>query len=444
MNPKRSTEENRFWKTKPLLVGAGLGLLAGLLLLGWLILFRFCPLLTLLILPAMWALVCVGENHGWIVVPVVLVQWTFLGALAGLIVSHWGQMSRPRRMIVYLAAGLLGLGVSLWIGAYILDDGRTTLTTSEDQVYQGDLPGCGPVIFNFEWRDDFLKPVFSQQTGEDWHWQQQVQKDQLQAVLIAGETNVLGRLMVSNRPSGGFLHGQWLVQNGRAFQPVKFQAVAVLREKEHFYRYYDRLNLSVTETRKFPVFPAGWQMKSITRALDRDWWRERREAAASGPTGLNRAMRKVKSLFSGHACEPVNDWRTVRLWRVSDKFVVLETCIAQEGMPARSEEHQTWNFVGTNGGFRRFELAELFRPNTPWEQRLASFCNPRLQVSRTIEGKFNPIDRKELDQFAVLQTGLLIRFYPVMGDPDDTRSILIPWSYLQDLLNPRGGAGVTH
>lgn len=39
-------------KKKPLFIGAGIGFLAGLLLMGWLICFGLCPALSVLNLPA--------------------------------------------------------------------------------------------------------------------------------------------------------------------------------------------------------------------------------------------------------------------------------------------------------------------------------------------------------------------------------------------------------
>jgi hypothetical protein len=250
--------------------------------------------------------------------------------------------------------------------------------------------------------------------------------------------------VVSSRPAGGWIQGQWQFKNAKAFQPVKFQQVAALREREHFYGYYDHLNLSVTESRRFPVFPKGWHMTAITCALDQDWWREQWEAEEAGPTWLKRAKRKVKSLFAGgRGCEPINSRsrRTARVLRVSDRFVVMETTASlEDGMPARSETHQTWNYFRINGGFRRFELAELFRPNSRWEQRLIAYCEPRLKAKQMFEGQFDPLTRKDLDQFMVLRAGLLIRFYPAMGDIYDTEAILIPWSQLRDLLDTNGPA----
>ena len=82
----------------------------------------------------------------------------------------------------------------------------------------------------------------------------------------------------------------------------------------------------------------------------------------------------VESIVSRESFEPVDAWRNTRVLYVSQQLVCVTTSEADDGSLAGTTVRETWNFVRGGFGFRRYELAELFRPGSPWEERLVAFC----------------------------------------------------------------------
>jgi len=431
---------------KSLVIGVGLGLTAGLLIYLALVLLGACPALSVLNLPAFYLLVWLtgGSGHFLALAGAVLFQWMGLGAMGGLIWQGWRQKNIRRWLLSGLAASLMiGLGLILWHVKSVSKDGLTAADFSGEKVYQGLLPGHGQIIFNLDWHSDLTHALLCQQNGKDWGLHKNFQNRKLVSAWVQDETNAtIGQLTFQGEPRvGGWLQGTWQPANRKAVEPVKFQCVAALCHREHDFVHYYQLNISVTEGREFPVFPPNWRMGNITRALDQNWWEKQQEDPEQPVSGFRRGLNEVKSWFAGRACEPVTANRSMQVVHVSDKLVSLTTYSLEDGMPASSEVRLTWNFVNTNGGFRQFGLAELFRQKTPWAERLSTLCLKQLgPLPETASLKH--FSAAEMNEFSVLPAGLLINFDPSyfgVGS-ENVFKAMIPWSQLQDLLNTNGPA----
>jgi len=352
--------------------------------------------------------------------------------------------------LIGLTLGLMLAGAAIvWHLAYAGKHSSLPAGFMNERVYQGSLPGYGQVIFNLDLDSDYSQIIFCQASGEWWSLEKHLDHGKLISVAVADASqSPRGRLIFADsRLTNGFLQGTWQAVNHKTVQPVRFTCVASLWQREHDCEFYDEYNISVTERREFPVFPPGWHMDDITRALDQNWW-EREQLALNPPISLfRRGINEVKSWFAEKSCEPIDTERTLRVMHVSDQLVSLTTDDIEDGMPASSELRLTWNFVNTNGGFRQFGLAELFRQGTPWAERLSALCLQHLGPLPE-PGVINHFSVSQLSCFIVLPAGLLIQFDPSyfgVGS-ENIFQALIPWAQIQDLLDTNGPARcfVTH
>ena len=113
-----------------------------------------------------------------------------------------------------------------------------------------------------------------------------------------------------------------------------------------------------------------WLLGRISRELRQGWWRPEWRLASPfwDPANL------VRCALHPDAFEPLDLDRTAEVLFVSDKVVSIFTCADTAVRLDSATRREMWNYVVEKGHARRFGLAELFRPGTPWEQRLSALC----------------------------------------------------------------------
>ena len=343
-------------------------------------------------------------------------------------------------VLIALTLGLASAAIG-WHRAGTAKAGTLPAGVMKERVYQGNLPEYGQVIFNLDPDSEGLQTLFCQASGQWWNLEKHLAQGKLISASVTDESQSLrGRLFFQDfRQTNGFLPATWQAVNHKTAQPVKFPCVAALGHREHHFVYFEGINVSVNEEREFPVFPSGWHMDNITRALDQNWWESEQLALNPPVSWFRRGINKVKSWFAEKSGEPINTGRTLRVMHVSDQLVSLTTDNIEDGMPASSELRLTWNFVNTKGGFRQFGLAELFRKGTPWAQRLSALCLQHLGPLPE-PGAIKHFSESQMNRFIVLPAGLLIQFDPSyfgVGSENNFQA-LIPWAQIQDLLDASG------
>ncbi|MEI8289279.1 MAG: hypothetical protein WCH99_07385 [Verrucomicrobiota bacterium] len=345
-------------------------------------------------------------------------------------------------VLIGLTLGLMLAGaVFIWHLPHTAKAGILPAGLLKERVYQGSLPGYGQVSFNLNPESEYSQTLFCQASGQWWNLEKHLAHGKLLSATVTDQSQSLrGRLFFQDfRQTNGFLQATWQAANHKTVQPVKFQCVASLWQREHDCEFYDEYKISVTERRDFPVFPPGWHMDNITRALDQNWW-ESEQLALNPPVSLfRRGINGVKSWFAEKSCEPIDTERILQVMHVSDQLVSLTTDNFEDGMPASSELRLTWNFVNTNGGFRQFGLAELFRKGTPWAERLSALCLQHLGPLPE-SGAIKILSVRQMNRFIVLPAGLLIQFDPSyfgVGS-ENIFQALIPWPQILDLLDTNG------
>jgi hypothetical protein len=142
-------------------------------------------------------------------------------------------------------------------------------------------------------------------------------------------------------------------------------------------------------------------------------------------------------------------------WTMEDSIVVFDS---YENIVSLDESYYeytggshghngTWtlNFVRENGQVREFQLAELFKPGTGWEQRLSDACVAdlkRQEASSVVDGKITNFVAAALGSFNVSPAGVLIHFepYDLGGFPEGSYEVLVSWESLRLWLRPYGPA----
>ncbi|MCP5520972.1 MAG: hypothetical protein H7A46_05435 [Verrucomicrobiales bacterium] len=309
--------------------------------------------------------------------------------------------------------------------------------TVASDVFQGELPGYGAMTLDLMPGGSIRGTAFSQPNGDSYRLEGTDQPGSTTVALVAWDHDLTNGWLALNWPPrpAGFIEGTWQTTAAGSAVPVRFQRVSTLWQR------WSRVKTSVATTgcrvtvsTEYPVFSESSGMESITRTLEQDWWRPPswRIHPWRGPVNL------VWSWFAPGSFKPLETWRQTEVLLVSDRLVVLATRSAMEVMPASADERLTWNFVKDGETFRQFELADLFRRDSAWVQRLSALCLKDLRPQAPEWIELHEFTAKDLKQFAALPGGLLIRFHP-FGDPtEECPHVMIPWSRIQDMLNPEG------
>ena len=357
--------------------------------------------------------------------------------------TKWTKFLSHRRWRVGLSLGLLTAGlVWLLLPASLRDEARRRDEVG-DEVLQGLVPGLGRMTLTLRAGGSIWGNAFCQQDGTRYSLTGNDDQGRVQVDLVAADHLTTNGSLTLNwvRPPAAFIGGSWQAAKGGPAVPVKFQRVAQMWRRHRFRPLsIATAGVRVTEWTSYPVFPGGWQMDQISRELRRGWWRSERDPATSFYWG---AVNLVRDLFESEAFEPVDLGRTTEVLFVSDKLVSIFTRADTAVMLDSATRREMWNYVIEKGHARRFGLAELFRPGTPWEERLSALCLEQLgPLPEQANGQ--SLSAKQMAEFAVLPAGLLIQSDPYgfgVGADNDYH-VVIPWARLRDLLDPNGPARV--
>ena len=424
-------------KIKPILIGAGIGLLVGLLMLGSLAVFGLFPLLSVLNLPAIYLVMSLFGGSLGLTPYAMVAQWILVGTMAGACLQGWREPAIRRRLLAGLGASVIAWVTLAWISGR---EPKDKLTVSEG-VYQGVVPGQGSVIFGFQPLDKSEVAVFYQQTGEYRCLRCRFQNGVVTAALVDDgiKPTTNGWLTFQwASPSTPMIQGTWQPASRGTAQSVKFQRVATMWQREHTFNAFDGLNVRVRETRDFPVFSKGWQMDEITQTLDRTWWAKDTKHPESR---FQRVTDWMESWFAGHAEEAVEAYREMGILFVSDPLVCVSTQSTYDQYRTdKAKEHLTWNFVKEGSHYRQFELAEVFQRGTPWAERLAAISREHFGSAVPEWVNLKQLTATDFKQFAVLPAGLLIRFEPFASPSEGLPQLLIPWPKLRDIVDDSGPA----
>ena len=234
----------------------------------------------------------------------------------------------------------------------------------------------------------------------------------------------------------GSVSGSWQSQNGKTVVPVTFQKVAqIWQVARHRPSSVPLEGVRVTEWTLYPVFYQHRHMEVITQALRRSWWH-----SLLGWEDFHIAN-VWKNWVDAEKFEPCELDRHVQLLGVSDNLVSIFSCAGTEVQLDSSTRREMWNYVKTKNGYRRYYLKDLFRPGTPWENRISTLCIKQLGPLPE-QADQHCLTAENMAEFATLPAGLMIQFDPFIfgGGPDNDFHVMIPWSSLHDVLAPYGPA----
>ena len=344
-------------------------------------------------------------------------------------------------LLILVALALLAT-TAVSLHAYFLPKVTSPDTNTRQTVWQGEVPGLGPMTLTLKAGQLIAGGAFGQRNGAYYSLYGTENQGMLKLALVSGAMNATNGWLTLNWPAqpAAAVTGKWVAQSGRAAMPVKFQPVAQIWQlaREHRGGVLAE-GERIIEWTAYPVFPPGWQMDGISQSLRQSWWQPllswREQHFIRG------AIKAVKCAVNPQAFKPLDLNREAELLFVSDKLVSVFTCADTEVQLASSTRRETWNYVKTASGFRRYFLADLFRAGAPWADRLASLCLKQLGPLPE-QNTVNHLSASQLSEFVVLPAGLLVQFDPAtfgVGEDNDYH-VLIPWSQLQDLLNPHSPA----